>query len=64
MSPRDWRDSLRLTQEGAAMIIGVGRRQWQRYEAGSHPVPVPVARSMRHLAEHPEEAKIVKVRLK
>ncbi len=30
--PKAWRKSLRLTQERAALAVGVDRRTWQRWE--------------------------------
>lgn len=51
MTPRDWRRSLRLTQDRAATAVGVSPRQWKRYEAGEAEIPGPVLLAMEHVSQ-------------
>lgn len=36
---REWRQRLDLSQVDAALKLGMGRRQVQKYEAGEAPIP-------------------------
>lgn len=38
-----WRAVMRLTQEAAAEHIGISRRMYQAYEAGTNEIPLTVA---------------------
>jgi DNA-binding transcriptional regulator YiaG len=50
---RTTRESLGLTQGGAARLLGVDGRTWRYWEAGERGIPEPVARLMRLLERHP-----------
>lgn len=40
---RQWRKSLGLTQEQGASVLGMARRQIQKYEVGDAEIPLVVA---------------------
>lgn len=46
LSPRDWRQSQKLSLEAAAVRLGVSgknpARTWQRWETGQHAAPLEV----------------------
>lgn len=53
MTPQDfldWRRERRLTQGGAAVLLGVGRRTVVGWEAGRADVPHPVLLACRYLS--------------
>lgn len=40
---KSWRKTVGLSQEKAAVALGIGRRTVQDYESGAYPIPLHVA---------------------
>ena len=57
---RSVRKKLGLTQEEAGMIIGGGRRAFQKYETGKMPPSDAAVGLIELLARHPEEIELLK----
>lgn len=59
MTPKEFaaiRAAAGLTQQAIADYLGVLLRSAQRYEYGERPIPKPIAKLMRMLAESPSIA--------
>ena len=41
---KQWRKARNLTQEGAAYLLGITPRHWQRLEAGHRRITAPIDR--------------------
>lgn len=54
------RKKLRLTQEEAGLVIGGGKRAFQKYESGRHPPSDAAIGLIELLARHPEEVETLR----
>lgn len=57
---RDVRKKLKLTQEEAGIIIGGGKRAFQKYESGANPPSDAAVGLIELLARHPEEVETLR----
>lgn len=57
---RDVRKKLKLSQEEAGVIIGGGKRAFQKYESGANPPSDAAVGLIEVLARHPEEVETLR----